>query len=133
MREERRERTFKGIISLVILRHLWRGPSYGYEMEREVKRSLGFALSSGEIYSILRNMEIRGLVRINVQNQSGRRRRYYEISTEGRRYLIDQIQSMEYAVSFLSEILKFAREVKGETSPVEPSQPPDGEKSKQFL
>lgn len=111
MEEEKRGRTFKGIISLVILKSLWNEPDYGYRLEREVSRSLGQKLSNGEIYSILRNMEIRGLIKNKVNPQSGRRRKYYEISKEGRNYLLDQVQNINHALISMEEIAKFVHSV----------------------
>jgi PadR family transcriptional regulator PadR len=111
MKEEGRGRTFKGIISLVILKCLWNEPSYGYQLEKEIDRCIGQKLSNGEIYSILKNMEIRGLI----TNESGReedgRRKYYEISGEGKKYLMNQVKNMEFAINSFEEIIKFVHSV----------------------
>jgi DNA-binding PadR family transcriptional regulator len=104
---ERRGRTFKGIISLVILRNLWNEPNYGYVLEKEVNRCLGQKLSNGEIYSILRNLEIRGLVhKKNGQEKDGKRK-YYEISNDGRKYLVNQSRTLESAMDSIGEIIRF--------------------------
>ena len=104
---ERRGRTFKGVISLVILRNLWNGPNYGYVLEKEVNRCLGQKLSNGEIYSILRNLEIRGLVhKKNGQEKDGKRK-YYEISNDGRKYLVNQSRTLESAMDSIGEIIRF--------------------------
>ncbi|MCL6002972.1 MAG: PadR family transcriptional regulator [Thermoplasmatales archaeon] len=107
MKEEKRTRTFKGIISLVILRHLWNEPNYGYQLEREVNRSLDQRLSNGEIYSIIKNLEIRGLVRNKVDHQIVKNRKYYEISSEGKRYLINQVRTLKSAIGSIEEIIEF--------------------------
>ena len=107
MKVERRGRTFKGIISLVILRNLWNEPNYGYILEKEVNRCLGQKLSNGEIYSILRNLEIRGLVhKKNGQEKDGKRK-YYEISNDGRKYLVNQSRTLESAMDSIGEIIRF--------------------------
>ena len=107
MKVERRGRTFKGIISLVILRNLWNEPNYGYVLEKEVNRCLGQKLSNGEIYSILRNLEIRGLVhKKNGQEKDGKRK-YYEISNDGRKYLVNQSRTLESAMDSIGEIIRF--------------------------
>ncbi|MCL4447403.1 MAG: PadR family transcriptional regulator [Candidatus Thermoplasmatota archaeon] len=107
MKEEKRTRTFKGIISLVILRHLWNEPNYGYQLEREVNRSLDQRLSNGEIYSIIKYLEIRGLVRNKVDHQIVKNRKYYEISSEGKRYLINQVRTLKSAIGSIEEIIEF--------------------------
>lgn len=109
MSNEKRGRTFKGIISLVILECLWKEPGYGYQLEREVDRCTGQRLSNGEIYSILRNLEIRGLVREKSARSPERRRRYYEISASGKDYLLNQVKIMEFAIKSFEEIIEFVR------------------------
>ncbi len=104
---ERRGRTFKGIISLVILRNLWNGPNYGYVLEKEVNRCLGQKLSNGEIYSVLRNLEIRGLIHKRTGQEKDSKRKYYEISNEGRKYLVNQSRILEPAMDSIREIIQF--------------------------
>ncbi|MEM0135451.1 MAG: PadR family transcriptional regulator [Thermoplasmatales archaeon] len=114
MKAERRGRTFKGIISLVILRNLWNTPNYGYVLEKEVNRCLGQKLSNGEIYSILGNLEIRDLIRSKQDDQSKSKRKYYEISDKGKKYLINQAKTLEFAMGSIEEILKFVHSVSDE-------------------
>ncbi|MGC8561968.1 MAG: PadR family transcriptional regulator [Thermoplasmata archaeon] len=111
MKEEKRGRTFKGIISLVILRNLWNEPNYGYVLEKEVNRCLGQKLSNGEIYSILRNLEIRGLIYKRANQEKDSKRKYYEISNDGRRYLINQSRTLEFAMDSIGEIIRFVHSV----------------------
>ena len=113
MKEEKRGRTFKGFISLIVLRALWNEPGYGYNLEKEVNRGLGVKLSNGEIYSVLRNMEIRGLVKNRGKRQEGKNRKYYEISSEGKQYLREQVKSMEVALPTIEEIIGFVNSNSG--------------------
>ena len=113
MKEEKRGRTFKGFISLIVLRALWNEPGYGYNLEKEVNRGLGVKLSNGEIYSFLRNMEIRGLVKNRGKRQEGKNRKYYEISSEGKQYLREQVKSMEVALPTIEEIIGFVNSNSG--------------------
>ncbi|MCW6159107.1 MAG: PadR family transcriptional regulator [Thermoplasmatales archaeon] len=107
MKEEKRGRTFKGFISLIVLRTLWNEPGYGYNLEKEINRGLGVKLSNGEIYSVLRNMEIRGLIKYKGKRQEGKKRKYYEISSEGKQYLQEQVENMEVALPAIEEIIVF--------------------------
>jgi DNA-binding PadR family transcriptional regulator len=111
MKEDKRGRTFKGIISLIILKSLWNAPGYGYQLEREVNKGLNQKLSNGEIYSILRNMEIRGLIKNRNDSQPGRNRKYYEISGDGKKYLLNQALNMDLAINTMQEIIKFVHSV----------------------
>lgn len=111
MKVERRGRTFKGIISLIILRNLWNEPNYGYVLEKEVDKCLGQKLSNGEIYSILRNLEIRGFVHKMTSPEKDSKRKYYEISNDGRKYLVNQSRTLESAMDSIGEIIRFVHSI----------------------
>ncbi|MCL4333981.1 MAG: PadR family transcriptional regulator [Candidatus Thermoplasmatota archaeon] len=116
MKEDGRERTFKGIISLVILKCLWNESGYGYQLEKEIDRCIGQKLSNGEVYSILKNMEIRGLIRNVPKPETTGKRKYYEISLEGKEYLKNQVKNMEFAINSFQEIIKFVNSVQDKTT-----------------
>ncbi len=109
-RDGRRGRTFKGIISLLVLKSLWKEPGYGYLLEREVNKCLGQRLSNGEIYSIIRNLEIHGLVKARLGHETDRNRKYYEISSEGKKYLISQVKNLDLAMNSILDVIKFVHE-----------------------
>ncbi len=71
----------------LVLAILRRGDSYGYAIIQEVRELSGgrLAWTDGMLYPILHRLEEQGLVRSFWQTaESGRKRKYYRLSEEGR-------------------------------------------------
>ena len=75
-----------GFIRLHILYHASRGPVFGLELIRELRRH-GYELSPGTLYPILHGMEERGYLRSSRTLSSGKIRRVYRATASGRRAL----------------------------------------------
>jgi PadR family transcriptional regulator PadR len=87
----------KGVAPVVVLETLSRGRMYGYELSEAIeKRSKGlFSLGKGTLYPLLYNLEAKGLVVAEVEDaESGRKRRYYSITSEGRGELAKQREQL---------------------------------------
>ena len=83
----------KGIAPVVVLQILSRGPMYGYELSAAIEeRSRDIlTLGKGTLYPLLYNLEARKLVKGRWENaDSGRRRRYYSITSKGKEELAKQ-------------------------------------------
>ena len=83
----------KGVAPVVVLEILSRGRMYGYELSEAVeKRSKGvLSLGRGTLYPLLYNLESKGLVVAEWdENESSRKRRYYSITSDGRAELAQQ-------------------------------------------
>jgi len=107
---EKRERIFKGVITLLVLKSIWDGPKHGYLLENEINNKLGEKLSEGEIYSLMKHMEIRGFVRSFTMMENSRMRRYYEITEKGKSFLIKHKHALEVVNPLINEILDFINE-----------------------
>jgi DNA-binding PadR family transcriptional regulator len=84
----------KGTLLPVVLALLKDGPRYGYEMVRTVNARTNGALewTEGALYPVLHKLETDGLVAAEWRDASsaqmgGRRRRYYTLTSAGRREL----------------------------------------------
>jgi PadR family transcriptional regulator len=77
---------FSGLIRLHILYHATRGPIFGMEMIRELRRH-GYELSPGTLYPVLHGMEAKGYLRSVEKLNDGRIRRFYRATPQGRRAL----------------------------------------------
>jgi DNA-binding PadR family transcriptional regulator len=79
----------KGTTVLAVLSALERGEGYGYGIRRDAYRKTNgvFAINEGTLYPLLHSLERRGLVRMRRQEVKGRERRYYGITSKGRREL----------------------------------------------
>jgi PadR family transcriptional regulator PadR len=83
----------KGIAPVVVLEILSRGQMYGYELSQAIEQRSGevLTLGKGTLYPLLYNLEARKLVKGKWENaDSGRKRRYYSITSKGKDELAKQ-------------------------------------------
>ena len=92
----------KGHLDTLLLASLENGPRHGYAV-REALRERGgarFDLPTGTIYPALRRLEAAGLVNGTWAEDSGRRRRVYQLTAAGRRRLAsDRVSWRDFASS----------------------------------
>jgi len=80
--------TRKGILVLNILNDIRNRRMYGYEIERKFRKSPGLFISEGTIYSILRRLRQKGLVKTTqTKSPDGPKRKYYRLTNAGRETL----------------------------------------------
>lgn len=77
---------FNGFIRLHILYHAVKEPIYGAEITEELIRH-GYRISQGTLYPTLHLLETLGYLRSRMRLVDGRRRRYYQATTAGKRVL----------------------------------------------
>ncbi len=77
---------FYGLIRIHVLLHAAHQPIFGLAMMEELQHH-GYRIGPGTLYPLLHGMERRGLLRSQLQNLTGRRRRVYKITLAGRRML----------------------------------------------
>jgi len=83
----------KGIAPVVVLEILSRGPMYGYELSQAIEQRSSdiLTLGKGTLYPLLYNLEARKLVKGKWENaETGRKRRYYSITSKGKVELAKQ-------------------------------------------
>jgi len=79
----------KGLLELTILNDIRNRRMYGYEIERNFRKSKGVLISGGTIYNILRRFKQQGLVKTTeAKSPEGPRRKYYQLTASGRQTLI---------------------------------------------
>ena len=98
----------KGSAELLVLSFLEVRPRHGYEIgkliETHSKKRIQFRI--GSLYPILFRLEQKGLISGRWVEKSGeRRRRYYRITSEGRRVLSRQRTAWEEFVSTINQLL----------------------------
>ena len=87
----------KGIAPAIVLEILARGPMYGYELSQAIEQRSGdiITLGKGTLYPLLYNLEAKKLVKGQWENaDSGRKRRYYSITSKGKTKLACQKQQL---------------------------------------
>ncbi|GIO09858.1 PadR family transcriptional regulator [Brevibacillus reuszeri] len=85
----------KGSTVILILTLLEQKPMYGYEMSKAMEKNSNGVLSlkEGTLYPILHTLESDGMVHSYWSEGEGeRKRKYYEITPEGKKYLQDKKQ-----------------------------------------
>ena len=86
----------KGIAPVVVLEIMSRGRMYGYEMSEAIenKSQKILTLGQGTLYPLLYNLEAQKLIKSQWETApSGRKRRYYSITSKGKeRLATDKIQ-----------------------------------------
>ena len=102
---------FSGLIRVHVLYHAARGPVFGLEMIRELRRH-GYELSPGTLYPILHGMERKGYLRSSRQLADGRFRRIYRATAGGRRALQEARVKVR---ELFGELLEDRRHVRSRT------------------
>ncbi|MFO0900372.1 MAG: helix-turn-helix transcriptional regulator [Pirellulales bacterium] len=76
-----------GIVEMLVLDVVSRGQSYGYEISQQVTaQSAGyFDLKEGSLYPALHRLERHGLLAATWAEADGRRRKYYKLTTAGKK------------------------------------------------
>jgi transcriptional regulator len=83
----------KGHLDMIVLAALASGPAHGYAVVQEIRRRSGgeFNLPEGTIYPALHRLEQGGLLSSRWSlSETGRQRRVYSLTRNGRRALADQ-------------------------------------------
>lgn len=91
---ELKKQSLDGNVETIILAELVEGPSYGYALVRAINaRHAGLlALGEGTVYPVLHRMEEKGLLVAEVRRmESGRDRKYYRMSTAGKKVLQENL------------------------------------------
>jgi transcriptional regulator len=81
--------TLKGHLDLLLLAILSEGPGHGYAVIESLRqRSRGlFDLPEGTVYPALHRLEDQGLLQSRWSEDSGRRKRIYQLTPKGRQAL----------------------------------------------
>lgn len=97
----------RGAAPLAVLTLLREREMYGYELVEELERQSGGLLELGQstVYPLLYNLEDRGFVEpLRRRAPSGRERKYYRITPEGRHWLEGQRSQWEALVEALGRL-----------------------------
>lgn len=93
---------FAGFVRLHILYHAAKEPIYGAEIIEELRRH-GYDLSAGTLYPILHGLAEAGYLDWSAEVVQGKRRKYYRITDEGRKMLVQATRKVKELVSEVVE------------------------------
>ncbi len=98
-----------GSTATLILRLLEEKDMYGYEMIETLRqRSQNiFELKAGTLYPLLHSLESKGLLSSYESACSGKLRKYYQITKNGRRFLDEKKQEWKIYAQAVADVLYF--------------------------
>ena len=88
----------KGVAPAVVLQILSRGQMYGWELSQAIEQRSGdiLSLGKGTLYPLLYNLEAKKLIKGKWQQaDTGRKRRYYSITSKGKSQLATQKEQLK--------------------------------------
>jgi PadR family transcriptional regulator len=97
----------KGSAELLILAILEARPRHGYEISKLIEQRSGGAVRFhvASLYPLLYRLEKRGLLQGRWVEKAGqRRRRYYKLTTEGRKVLASQLRGWQAFVLAIARV-----------------------------
>lgn len=110
----------RGAAPLAVLTLLERHPMYGYELVEALERDSGGLLELGQstVYPLLYNLEAKGhLTSFTQKAPTGRRRKYYEVTPAGARWLESQRAQWDTLVEALGRLGVSSHDVGDEVTP----------------
>jgi len=97
----------RGALSLAILAIILEGESYGYDIMKKLSQEIyeGLQVEPSTTYPLLRRLENRGILEGRWSDASGKRRRLYYVTRDGRRILRRMVKSWEGLNNQLTQLI----------------------------
>lgn len=87
-RKEIVQRITKNLLDIQLLRLIQAQPLiWGYRIKKKIEADLGIKLRHGALYPMLNSLEKRGFLISQKQEEGGRARKVYTLTTGGKEYL----------------------------------------------
>lgn len=100
----------QGSMTMLILRLLEEKDMYGYEMIETLrgKSNNVFELKAGSLYPLLHSLEEKNFVTSYEDDSTGKTRKYYHLSGDGKRFLKEKKEEWEVYSAAVSSVLTLA-------------------------
>ena len=86
-RKEIVQHIIRNLLEIQLLRMVEAQPTWGYKIKKQVEAEFNVKLRHGALYPALNALEARGFLESRRQRKSGRARKVYSITENGRAYL----------------------------------------------
>jgi PadR family transcriptional regulator PadR len=83
----------RGLLDVCVLAAIKDGESYGYQMLKDMKPYI--AMSESTLYTILKRLELAGLLTVRSAEHDGRLRKYYKITKAGQERIAEFLTDWE--------------------------------------
>ena len=104
----------RGHINTIILRTLYDGDKYGYDIINEIEKKSGglYTLKQPTLYSSLKRLEAQGYVRPYWSEEAthGGRRKYFTLTDLGRQHVNQNLVELEYSQSVINQLVSDSQE-----------------------
>jgi DNA-binding PadR family transcriptional regulator len=87
VRKEIVQRIIRNLLDIQILRLVQTQPMWGYRIKKQVETKFEVRLRHGALYPLLNELEHKGILTSQKQQQGGRTRKVYAITTKGEQYV----------------------------------------------
>lgn len=101
MTDNIQRRLFQGFVCLLILKMAGSNELYGAMILDELEQ-VGYRLSPGTLYPILRQLQQDNLLTSFEETSTGKPRRYYRITVQGRKSLADSLEYLDFLTDYMS-------------------------------
>jgi PadR family transcriptional regulator PadR len=101
--------SIRGYTDIMILYLLLEGPSYGYEISKQIReQSQGkYVMKETTLYSTFTRMEQNGFVSSFYGTETaGKRRTYYQITAAGREYYAHKVQEWQLTKAVVDQFIQ---------------------------
>ena len=108
MKPEISKDTIRGHTTTIVLNILSQGDSYGYEIAKTIKRlsQEAYDINEATLYTVFRRLEKNGDITSYWGNETqGGRRKYYQITTQGRVTLVQNVTEWNFAKQVIDELI----------------------------
>jgi PadR family transcriptional regulator, regulatory protein PadR len=97
-----------GTLDMLILKTLTRGANHGYGIAQNIHRLSREALCIGEgsLYPALQRLLLNGWVKAEWGvSETGRKARYYTLTSAGRKQLLAEVKSFEFLITAIERVM----------------------------
>ncbi|MFD2216380.1 PadR family transcriptional regulator [Metabacillus endolithicus] len=103
----------KGSVDILFLVLLTKKDMYGYEMAHllDLNSNSLYRMSEGTLYGALRRLETRGLISSYVPDSKGSIKRYYHITSNGRKELEHKLTNWELLCDLIRKSHEWSKSV----------------------
>lgn len=103
----------RGSLELMVLSVVSEGPAYGYSIQQRLKEVSGSMVdvSAGTLYPVLHRMEKDGAIKARWEQSTGRPRKWYELTSAGRKRLLQRTRTWEEYVACVRRVIGSGPEI----------------------
>jgi PadR family transcriptional regulator, regulatory protein PadR len=97
----------RGSLDLMVLSVLAKDPQYGYSIQQKLQTASRdkVRLPAGTLYPLLYRLEAEKLIRSWLDSSTGRQRKWYELTTKGRKRLTAQAKQWQEYVDCMQSLI----------------------------